>query len=63
MTHRGQVACRSCGAPIVFLRTKTGKATPVNADTVLPEDDQLELPRHVSHFSTCPDHAQHRRSR
>jgi len=36
---------------------------PVDADTVEPEDDELDLPRHVSHFSTCPNADQHRKSR
>jgi hypothetical protein len=48
---------------MIFLRATSGKAVPVNADTVLPEDTELELPRHVSHFSTCPQAGQHRRSR
>lgn len=54
-------SCRSCGADIVWFKTgkineKTGqeKMMPVNAETVEVGDDQLDLPRHVSHFSDCP---------
>jgi len=48
---------------IIWFKTPTGKNMPVDADTVLPDDQELELPRHVSHFSTCPGANQHRRSR
>jgi hypothetical protein len=48
------IACRSCGAEIVFLRTASGNKTPVNAETVEPGDVDYEPGRHVSHFSTCP---------
>jgi hypothetical protein len=34
---------------------------PVDADTVEPEDDDLDLERHISHFATCPRAAHHRR--
>lgn len=47
--------CRSCGARIVWFKTDAGKNMPVDADTVEAGDTELDLPRHVSHFSTCPD--------
>jgi predicted RNA-binding Zn-ribbon protein involved in translation (DUF1610 family) len=53
--------CKSCRAQIIWFRTLAGKNMPVDADTVEPEDDDLDLSRHVSHFSTCPQAGQHRR--
>lgn len=55
--------CRSCGASIVWFSTTAGKSMPVDAATVQPTDEQLELPRHVSHFATCPNANQHRKPR
>lgn len=54
--HPLEVPCRSCGLPVVWFRTKTGKRMPVDAKTTKPTDaeHQLDLKRHVSHFSTCP---------
>lgn len=48
---------------IIWFKTSAGKNIPIDAATVLPEDYTLELPRHVSHFATCPQAAQHRRPR
>lgn len=55
LKHCRVESCRSCGDDIVWFRTASGKSMPVNAETVdLGDDsDHLELPRHVSHFSTC----------
>lgn len=55
--------CRSCNAQIIWFETAAGKRMPVDADSVKPEDTELELPRHVSHFSTCPHAEQHRKAR
>jgi hypothetical protein len=46
-----------------LVRTAAGKNIPIDAATVLPEDVNLELPRHVSHFATCPDADKFRRRR
>lgn len=59
----GKGNCRSCGHPIVWFKTDAGKNIPIDAETVLAEDTTLELPRHVSHFATCPHADQHRRPR
>jgi len=40
--------CRSCGAPIFWVTTKTGKKMPVT-------------PAGISHFADCPNAAQHRK--
>jgi len=55
--------CRSCRARIIWLKTTAGKNMPVDADTVEPDDEEFDHERHVSHFATCPNSAQHRRSR
>lgn len=56
-----QKRCRACRARIIFLKTSSGKAMPVDADTVEASDDQFDHERHVSHFATCPDAPQFRR--
>lgn len=53
--------CRSCGAAIVWVRTTSGKAMPVNAGSATVGDLTFEPGRHVSHFSTCPDASKFRR--
>ncbi len=63
--HPFQQICRSCGKPIVWFRTKSGKRMPVDAATTKPTDaeHQLDLKRHVSHFATCPYAEKHRNPR
>lgn len=55
--HPFEVRCSSCGAPIVWFRTRAGKKMPVDASSCEPTDaeHQLDLSRHRSHFSTCPE--------
>lgn len=53
--------CKSCRTRIIWFKTEAGNNMPVDADTVEPEDEELDLPRHVSHFATCPNAAHHRR--
>ncbi len=70
--------CRTCGAEIIWTITTTGKKMPVDAEPdsagtfVLTEDgsdvrakvdNAYRGPKHQSHFATCPDRADHRRSR
>ena len=55
--------CSSCNAKIIWFKTEAGRWMPVDADTVEAEDDELDLPRHISHFATCPNSAGHRRSK
>jgi hypothetical protein len=55
--------CSTCGKPIIFLRTSKGKLMPTNADTVKPGDKKFDAAAgHVSHFSDCPQSAEHRRA-
>lgn len=61
------VGCRSCGADLVFLRTKKGKQMPVN---VMPTEPGFRGPdagetefvygEHQSHFQTCDNAARFR---
>ena len=61
--ERRIVRCRSCNAQIIWFKTNTGKNMPLDADTVEPTDDELDLSRHVSHFATCPYAHMHRKPR
>ena len=70
--------CKSCGAPILWIRTRRGKLAPVDAQPLqrylIAEDEDNdpdpsreapygELVRvYTSHFETCPNAAQHRKS-
>lgn len=53
------IACRGCGAPIVFLKKLRKDGTdgvhPTDAATVTPGDERFDGVKHVSHFDTCPD--------
>lgn len=64
--------CKSCGAEIVWLKTCAGKNMPVNvpkfADGEIAHEavtTALEFNPYymISHFSTCPNSNQHRRSK
>lgn len=63
--HPFTVRCSSCGASIVWFRTAKGNRMPIDEATTQPTDaeHQLDLKRHRSHFATCPQANQHRRSR
>ncbi len=63
--------CRSCNAPIVWTRSVGGKAMPLDAkpakglviDTTFGGDmpGARVVDVYTSHFSTCPQAAQHRK--
>lgn len=55
--------CRSCRKQIIFLKTASGKAMPVNADTVEPNDQEFDHERHESHFADCPKADSFRKAR
>lgn len=70
--------CKSCDAPILWVRTGTGRLMPLDAvptDTgnvlivddiagVYPDiDPALKLKRYTPHFATCPGAAAHRKPR
>lgn len=54
------VSCSSCGAPMIFLPTDTGKDCPTDAETVNAEDVRFIWGTHRSHFATCPNANRHR---
>lgn len=59
--------CTSCGAPILFVTLPSGKSMPVDArgsTLVRLSDDKTRgtmVHVHASHFSSCPNAAQHRK--
>ena len=52
--------CRSCNAPIRWLRTERGRRIPVDAATAGATETTFDYRRHTSHFATCPHADQHR---
>jgi len=47
--------CRSCGAKIIWVKTKAGKNMPIDFDVKFIDDEEFSAPiGHISHFSTCP---------
>lgn len=59
--------CKSCKAPIIWAKTAAGKAMPLDSASVLVaeiHDGQIVrmVRGHVSHFATCANANQHRRS-
>ena len=57
------VPCRSCKAPIVWLKTSRGKNMPADASSVGVDDVLFDPAKHISHFATCPNANQHRKPR
>lgn len=55
-------ACRSCKAAVVWMKTSTGRNMPVNVDGVGRDDETFDPKKHTSHFATCPQANQHRRT-
>lgn len=48
--------CRSCGYPIIWLKTDAGKNIPVDEDSVADKGATIFDPHQMtSHFATCPD--------
>jgi hypothetical protein len=48
---------------MVFLRSRAGKAVPVDAATIREADIDFDHTRHVSHFATCPAAAKFRKKK
>jgi len=63
-----QKACSSCGEPIIWLKTLSGKWMPVDvtdeAEHRLEAGQPFEAGRGdlISHFATCPNARAHRKS-
>lgn len=69
--------CKSCGARVIWARTKNGKPTPLNADPV-PDGTMYvrdgvarhvdlltpkDTPWYMPHFATCPQADEWRKPR
>ena len=63
--------CRSCGAEIEWIKTPAGKAHPVDAKPIKvwqqtesgPDAGRWHIQEgYTSHFATCPNADQHRKS-
>lgn len=67
--------CKSCGAEIIWAKTRMGKVMPLDAKpspngnmayaagethAYTEADAKLHRDRYTSHFATCPDHQQWR---
>jgi hypothetical protein len=61
--HLQLTRCRSCQAGIVWLKTRSGKNMPVDAETFTQGEPAIFNPElgHISHFATCPNADKHRR--
>jgi hypothetical protein len=56
--------CKSCGEYIVWVKTEAGNNMPVDADSFEEGDERIfDKDKHISHFATCPNADQHRRSK
>lgn len=71
--------CRSCGAPIIWAITESGKRIPIDAGPTAEGNIELKGERahvlardevrwpdtryYTSHFVTCPHAAQHRKAK
>ena len=64
-------SCKSCGAKIVWMKTKKGKNIPVDftekvrvfLDFTTPRPLTFNHKTMTSHFATCPQADQHRKPR
>lgn len=54
--------CRSCKAPIQWVKTTKGKAMPVDLDDASRGRKLFNPKTMVSHFATCPHAEEHRRA-
>ena len=56
-------SCRSCRASIIWMKTVNGKNMPVNWTEEAQGDKVFDHKKHVSHYATCPNAAQHRKDK
>ena len=52
--HEAIRKCRSCGASIVWVRTRDSKLMPVDEPTIEAGETVYIHGRHRSHYATCP---------
>lgn len=57
----GGPRCESCQAPIIWLKTVSGKNMPVDRAPGVNSTMVFDGDKHTSHFATCPNAAKHRR--
>lgn len=59
--------CRSCKAPVIWIKTRSGRRMPLDAKPekrIVVNGEYAEVTdTYVSHFVTCPNASEHRRSR
>jgi len=59
--------CRSCQAPMVWLKTRSGKKCPVDLSSMeqaINKDKIIFDPQTmISHFATCPDAEKYRKTK
>lgn len=72
LAHAVTYACRSCGAPIIFAVTRSGKRIPIEPNQAgnlelrggviaFVTPDINAMGRYQSHFASCPQAGQHRK--
>ena len=56
--------CKSCGEPISFQSTRSGRMMPIQRDTIkiLTKDGDL-IEGHEPHWAHCPNADKHRRKK
>ena len=54
-------ACKSCGAKIIWMKTKLGKNIPVDWLEEIEHKIEFIPQSMVAHFSTCPNAGVHRK--
>lgn len=53
--------CQTCKAKILFMLTKNNKFIPINYKEEFLNDSEFNIYKHITHFATCPNAAQHRK--
>ncbi len=69
MPHQPKAYCRTCGQPIIWCATESGKRMPLDAEpekrfVLDPSSDPMTgrmRNTYQSHFSTCPQAREHRK--
>jgi hypothetical protein len=59
--------CKGCGANIVWIKTASGKSTPIDAKPerryISIDYNWVLMDTHISHFATCPKADSFRKSK
>lgn len=55
--------CKTCNAEIIFLKTTSGKFIPIDYnDNIRLDAEYYDSKLHVSHFATCKQASEHRKT-